>query len=46
MSWADVVEKFETVTETVFGSQRRHAIVETVRNLDDHDADGLLALLE
>ncbi|MDG5778350.1 MmgE/PrpD family protein [Haloarculaceae archaeon H-GB2-1] len=46
MSWEDVEAKFATVTEPTLGAQRRQAIVDTVRNLDTHDARGLAALLE
>ncbi len=46
MSWNDLEEKFETMTRDRYDDGHREEIVETVRNLEDHDVADLVALLD
>ncbi|MFC7222884.1 MmgE/PrpD family protein [Halalkalicoccus sp. GCM10025322] len=46
MSWADVEEKFETMTRDRYDATRRGEIVEVVRGLEDHGAAELTELLD
>jgi 2-methylcitrate dehydratase len=46
MSWEDVEDKFETTTADRYDAAHRREIVDTVRNLEDHDVADLVALLE
>ena len=46
MSWDWIEGKFASMTEARYDEARRTEIVETVRNLDDHDVSELVALLD
>ncbi|WP_435346689.1 MmgE/PrpD family protein [Haloarchaeobius sp. HRN-SO-5] len=46
MTWDQLEGKFEAMTADRYDADRREAIVETVRTLDEHDARDLVALLD
>jgi 2-methylcitrate dehydratase len=46
MSWDDVEAKFETLTADRYDAAHRETLVETVRNVEDHDVADLVALLD
>ncbi|WP_224336922.1 MmgE/PrpD family protein [Haloprofundus halobius] len=46
MLWAQVTEKFETMTRERYEADHRQRIVETVRTLEDADAAELVSLLD
>ncbi|MFC7135402.1 MULTISPECIES: MmgE/PrpD family protein [Salinibaculum] len=46
MSWADVEEKFETMTRDRYDAARRDAVIEMVKDLEDHDVADLVARID
>ncbi|MEF8812421.1 MAG: MmgE/PrpD family protein [Halovenus sp.] len=46
MSWDQIEEKFTSMTEDRYDEVRQAEIVDTIRNLEDHDASELVALLD
>lgn len=45
MSWEQLEEKFHGISKDVYDEDRRNEIVETVKNLEEHDVNDLTALL-
>lgn len=45
MDWDRVEKKFQATAGTRFNDEHREDIVEVVRNLEEHDIDGLISLL-
>jgi 2-methylcitrate dehydratase len=46
MSWGDIKEKFETMTQERYDEARRDEIIATVKALDEHDVVDLVALFD
>jgi 2-methylcitrate dehydratase len=46
MSWEQVEAKFETMTRDRYDATQRRDVVQTVKELDEHDVSDLVALLD
>jgi 2-methylcitrate dehydratase len=46
MTWDDVEAKFRSVTADAYGRARQTAVIDTVRALDEHSTEQLVAMLD
>jgi hypothetical protein len=46
MTWDDIEAKFRSVTVDAYGRARQTAVIDTVRALDEHSTEQLVAMLD